>query len=186
MRDQKAVEISRFVSQFEHELLSEKDAWTQNEILILLREVLAEKAQGVKEEKEILEQQLYLLKRQREPVLNKLTEIDRSADRSARRVLWGFASIFVSQFAMIQYGTYLAFSWDIMEPITCGMTLGDVVCGYLFWVWTKRPYSLEGLKEHFFERKKGKLIKKNQVDYDNYEKTEEAIRIIRNRLRELE
>jgi len=67
----------------------------------LLREVLAEKAQGVKEEKEILEQQLYLLKRQREPVLNKLTEIDRSADRSARRVLWGFASIFVSQFAMI-------------------------------------------------------------------------------------
>jgi hypothetical protein len=56
------VEISRFVSQFEHELLNEhttggakKDAWTQNEILILLREVLAEKAQGVKEEKEILE-----------------------------------------------------------------------------------------------------------------------------------
>jgi hypothetical protein len=78
-----------------------KDAWTQNEILILLREVLAEKAQTVKEEKEILEQQLYLLKRQREPVLNRLTEIERSADRSAKRALWGFASIFVTQFALI-------------------------------------------------------------------------------------
>jgi len=101
-------------------------------------------------------------------MLHKLTEIDSSADRSARRVLWSFASVFVSQFAMIQYGTYLAFSWDIMEPITCGMTLGDVVCGYMFWIWTKRPYSLEGLKSHFFEKKKGKLIRKNQVDFDNY------------------
>jgi hypothetical protein len=119
-------------------------------------------------------------------MLNKLTEIDRGADRSARRVLWGFASIFVTQFAMIQYGTYLAFSWDIMEPITCGMTLGDVVCGYLFWIWTKKPYSLEGLKGHFYDRKKSKLIKRNQVDFDNYSKTEEAIHIIRNRLKELE
>jgi hypothetical protein len=32
-----------------------KDAWTQNEILILIREVLAEKAANAKEEREILE-----------------------------------------------------------------------------------------------------------------------------------
>lgn len=119
-------------------------------------------------------------------MLSKLTEIERAADRSARRVLWSFASIFVTQFALIQYGTYLAFSWDIMEPITCGMTLGDVVCGYFFWIWTKRPYSLEGLRDHFFERKKAKLVKKNAVDYENYLRTEEAIKIIKNRLKELE
>jgi len=33
-----------------------KNAWTQNEILILIREVLAEKASSAKEEREILEQ----------------------------------------------------------------------------------------------------------------------------------
>ena len=33
---------------------TKKDAWTQNEILILLREVLAEKASNAREEREIL------------------------------------------------------------------------------------------------------------------------------------
>lgn len=69
-----------------------------------------------------------------------------------------------------------------MEPFTCGMTLGDVICGYFFWIWTNKPYTLDGLRDHFFERKKNKLIKKRLVDYDNFLKTEEAIKIIRGRL----
>lgn len=87
---------------------------------------------------------------------------------------------------MVQYGTYIAFSWDIMEPITCGMTLGDAICAYLFWIWSKRPYSIEGLREFFFERKKQRLIKRYGMDYENFLKTEEAIKIIKSRLRELE
>ena len=69
MRDQKAVELARFLSKIENDLLSKekggfgKDVWTQNEILILIREVLATKAFTVKEEREILEQQLSLLER---------------------------------------------------------------------------------------------------------------------------
>ena len=73
-----------------------------------------------------------------------------------------------------------------MEPITCGMTLGDSICAYFFWVWSKRPYSLDGLREHFFERKKAKLIKKQSVDYENFIRTEEAIKIIKGRIKELE
>jgi len=64
--------------------------------MILAREVLAEKASTAKEEKEILQHQLQLLKIQREPMLQRLGEIDKSADRSARRALWGIASIFVT------------------------------------------------------------------------------------------
>lgn len=62
MRDQKAIEISRFLSELENEVCTNehntvtKDAWGQNDILILLREVIATKAQTIKEEKEILEQ----------------------------------------------------------------------------------------------------------------------------------
>lgn len=86
----------------------------------------------------------------------------------------------------MQYGTYVAFSWDIMEPITCGMTLGDAVMSYFFWIWSKRPYSIAGLKQYFFERKKEKLIRKRGLDYDNFLKTEEAIQIIKRRIKELE
>jgi len=61
MRDQNAVEVARFLSQFEHELLDDfgddpnKKQWTQNEVMILAREVIAEKAASAKEEREILE-----------------------------------------------------------------------------------------------------------------------------------
>lgn len=127
-----------------------------------------------------------LLKRQRGPMYAHLNEINLRADRTAMRVLTVFASVFVSQFALVQYGTYIAFSWDIMEPITCAMTLGDAIAAYFFWIWAKRPYSLEGLKDFFLTRKRNRLIKKHSVDYDNFVKTEEAIRIIKERLRELE
>jgi hypothetical protein len=116
----------------------------------LIREVLAEKASNAKEEREILEQKLYLLEKQKEPMVKKLEEVERFADRSARRALWSLASVFVTQFALVQYGTFIAFSWDIMEPFTCGMTLFDTLFGYLFWIRSGRPYSLDGLREHFF------------------------------------
>ena len=116
----------------------------------MIREVLAEKASNAKEEREILEQKLYLLEKQKEPMVKKLEEVERFADRSARRALWSLASVFVTQFALVQYGTFIAFSWDIMEPFTCGMTLFDTLFGYLFWIRSGRPYSLDGLREHFF------------------------------------
>ena len=59
MRDQNAVEVARFLSQFEKELIDDfgetKKEWTQNEVMILAREVIAEKAASAKEEREILE-----------------------------------------------------------------------------------------------------------------------------------
>mmetsp|Transcript_35316 Transcript_35316/g.26330 ORF Transcript_35316/g.26330 Transcript_35316/m.26330 type:complete len:89 (-) Transcript_35316:40-306(-) len=86
---------------------------------------------------------------------------------------------------LVQYGTYIAFSWDIMEPITCGMTLGDAVCSYLFWVWSKRPYSIQGLSDFFFERSKQKHIRKNKLDFEGLKQTDAAIKILRGRLDEL-
>jgi len=141
MRDQKALEMARFVSKFQQQI-QEKPVWNQNEILIMMREVLAQKARTVREEKEILEQQLALLKRQREPMFSKLKDIEMRADRTTRRALTSFLSVFVTQYIIVQYGTFVYFSWDIMEPITCGMTLGDAICSYFFWVWAKRPYTI--------------------------------------------
>ncbi len=73
-----------------------------------------------------------------------------------------------------------------MEPITCGMTLGDAVCGYFFWLRSGKPYNLQGLREHFYLRKRNRMIRKNALDYENFQKTEEAIKIIKERLKELD
>ena len=67
-------------------------------------------------------------------MFEKLEKINFSSTIKARRALFTFVSIFMLQFAAVQYGTYVAFSWDIMEPITCGMTLGDAILAYFFWI----------------------------------------------------
>ena len=74
------------------------------------------------------------------------------------------------------------FSWDIMEPITCVMTLGDAVIGYLFWMWTKKGYEANSVHKFFFERKMKKLIKKSKFDLERYNMVKDSISIIKKRL----
>jgi hypothetical protein len=70
---------------------------------------------------------------------------------------------------MSQYGTYIAFSWDIMEPIMCCITLSDAIASYAFWLWAGKPWDIDGLKNHFFDRKLKKLLKKNHINYEKYQ-----------------
>lgn len=76
--------------------------------------------------------------------------------------------MFVFQFALVQYGTYVAFSWDIMEPITCTMTLGDAIIGYFFWLITGRPYSLADVRANYYEKLLKKSMAKNNIDYEQF------------------
>ena len=68
-----------------------------------------------------------------------------------RRILTYFGVVF-GQYLAVMYGTYAVFSWDIMEPLTCGMTLADAFIAYCFWVWTKQNYDLGGIKQHYYQR----------------------------------
>jgi len=67
-----------------------------------------------------------------------------------------------------QYATYIAFSWDIVEPITACVTLSDAIAGYFFWLWSGKPWDLNELRGFFFDRKLKKLVKKNEIDYQKY------------------
>ena len=91
------------------------------------------------------------------------------ANVSASKTGLSFLAVFVLQFAATQYGTYVAFSWDIMEPICCAMTLGDAGIAYSFWVWSGKPWDLDGLKSFYYERKLRKLLKKEEIDYHVYQ-----------------
>ena len=105
--------------------------------------------------------------------------------KKAKRYLNFFVSVFLIQYGFVQYGTFVAFSWDVIEPITCAMTLGDACLAYLFWMISKKPYTLNGIREYFEGRAQRRLIKKYSLDYDNFLRTEKAIKIIKERLDEL-
>ena len=96
---------------------------------------------------------------------------------STRYAMLFFATI-GAQFSLFQYGTYVAFSWDIIEPITACTSLLDAVAAYFFWIWAGRPWDITAFRGYFFDRKLTKLFKKERVNkqrYDMLVETREAL-----------
>ena len=77
------------------------------------------------------------------------------------------------------------FSWDIMEPITCAMTLGDAVLGYLFWMWSKKGYEASTVHQYFYEGRLRRLMRREGFDYERYQMVRDSLRILKQRLYEI-
>ena len=93
-----------------------------------------------------------------------------------------FVSIILFQFMLSQYGTYVAFSWDIMEPITACVSLSDAIAGYMFWLWTGKPWDLDSLRSHYYEKALAKNFAKHKINVHEYEMLKEARKRILKRL----
>ena len=87
----------------------------------------------------------------------------------AQRAGFTFVSVLLIQFALSQYGTYIAFSWDIMEPIMACVSLSDAIAGYFFWIWAGRPWDLDAVRAHFYERELNKRLAKYKINREEME-----------------
>ena len=85
-----------------------------------------------------------------------------------------FMSIILAQYAFTQYGTYVMFSWDIMEPITAMMSLSDAIVGYWFWLLKGKPWNLNDLRAHYYERALMKNFSKKNINYQQYQMLKRA------------
>ena len=110
---------------------------------------------------------------------------EKRADILAKRRVLTYFGIIFTQFLLTQYGTYAIFSWDIMEPLTCGMTLGDAIIAYLFWIATKTSYTMGNIYKSTYDRKKSKFAKRIGYSQDTYKKTSKAIDVMKKRVQEL-
>ncbi len=165
--------------------INQKERWTKDDFVDEAFEGLVQIAHGIREEKDILQSQYDLLKNHRRPLDVVKSNIEHEAEIHAKRKVFSLFYIIAAQFALVQYGTYILFSWDIMEPITCAMTLGDACLAYFFWMRTKSSYTLSGIFNHFYLKRKNKLAKRENFNQENYEKIETALNILKKRIREL-
>jgi len=77
---------------------------------------------------------------------------------------------------MFQYGTYVAFSWDIIEPITACVSLTDAIAGYYFWMWAGKPWDLDSLRSFFYDRAlQKKKFKSRHEEYHELLKFREKV-----------
>lgn len=184
MNDEDAIILSKFSSQMLEHTKSVEN-WTKEKYVNVACNVLVNEANIANMERKILINQRELLKKHRMPLAVQKVKIEKSADVYAHKKIWQMFSIIMAQYFMSQYGTYVVFSWDILEPITCAMTLGDAIVAYFFWMWTKTAYCMGNIREHYFLKKKKKLSKKFGYNEEQHNKINRATQILKQRIAEL-
>mmetsp|Transcript_23544 Transcript_23544/g.27274 ORF Transcript_23544/g.27274 Transcript_23544/m.27274 type:complete len:368 (-) Transcript_23544:14-1117(-) len=86
-------------------------------------------------------------------------------NKARRRLKWFFGWIF-TQIVLLQYGTYSAFNWDIMEPITCLLGILDLIIAYSFWLMTNKGYSYGMISRNYQEKHKARFAQKDELDLE--------------------
>lgn len=82
----------------------------------------------------------------------------------------------IGQFGFIMWGTFFYLSWDIMEPISYVMMLGNFTFGMLFYAKYKEELELSTLQEMLSGKFSKGLYRRNGIDAIKLEALEREIR----------
>lgn len=145
--------------------LKDRETVSKDFLTVLANKVLTARSL-IKEYHEDYHMAYYtIFKEQHARELALMDTIEKRAKLSADRWCRSFWQVLLTQFFFTQYGTYYLYSWDIMEPITCMMTMGDTAIGYYFWIFTRGfKYESGGIWDYFYQRKKAILCRRNKLN----------------------
>jgi len=169
---------SRILSHFVKLLITEANKIDSPKIdshylKIAVKKILGEMALKEKLQEQDLQLQVEFLESKLKDWQMKKEIIIKKLDNKGKRRVNFFLGFTLTQIALIQYGTYVAFSWDIIEPITCLLGVVDLIIAYLFWLRSNREYSFEELNSHYIFRRINSRLNKELTELSllktNYE-----------------
>lgn len=172
----KAQASTLLFSSIAQRLESESDTkeFSRDDVSLMLREAMSGHCFNVYKERERLIQDLELIDNALKPMQYEVKKAKKVSHVKSVRSGITFFSIILAQFAFSQYGTYVMFSWDIMEPIMACVSLSDAIAGYMFWLWTGKPWDLDSLRTHYYEKALAKNFNKHKINMHEYEMLKES------------
>ena len=118
--------------------------------------------------------------------LDRLKEqIEKRADKSATRILWGLAGGAVMQGAIIARLTWWDLSWDIMEPVTYLLTFFSSVIFLGYFQRYRLDFSYGTLRGSIHQRRRVRFYRRARFDGKSYEHLCQTIQNIQDELIEL-
>lgn len=102
-------------------------------------------------------------------------KLDKKADFRSRALLALTSSIFFAQFGFIMSGTFVYYSWDVMEPISYVMMLGNFSVGMLFYAAFKRDLQLTTLRQMLAQRFAEGIYRRRGLDISRVRQLEREI-----------
>lgn len=85
----------------------------------------------------------------------------------------------MAQFGFIMSGTFVYYSWDVMEPISYVMMLGNFTAGMMFYAAYKDELQLTTVKEMLAGRFARGIYRRKGFDIERLESLEEEIKELR-------
>ncbi|CAG9315603.1 unnamed protein product [Blepharisma stoltei] len=118
--------------------------------------------------------------------LIKLLELDERIDKKAARftngVFWMGFGILSMQFAYIGAGTYVFYSWDIMEPQAYLITLANFITGVSIYAVKRQEFSMESMYDVIKNKRKNYLAKSYGLDRERLEFLKEEVNRLKKKL----
>lgn len=149
--------LSKFVNHIVDEILKVKSRETGKINMYALRKIIENKIQKdclrIKSEVETVDKMLVVLQEKRQLLQEIKAQVHESVLKRSQRRLKVLYSLIFAQVLFTQYGTYVKYSWDVMEPITCLMGIVDMIMAYTFWMMNNSSYSLETFEQNFIDNK---------------------------------
>lgn len=97
------------------------------------------------------------------------SKIQRKSVRFANMVLSMGLATLMSQWTFVATGTYVFFSWDIMEPITYCMSLTNMCVALGFYTYRNQEFVLASVFDSLIDRKRRQLYGRLGIEPERLE-----------------
>jgi len=121
------------------------------------------------------QQELEALTKEAHAFEQRKSELAQRAARNADMCLFSSLLFLGAQGFAVARLTWWELSWDIMEPVTYMLTFTAVFGGFVYFNYTKRDYTYEGLRDSMIAKRVTKYLKKEGLDPQQYEKVKAKI-----------
>lgn len=113
----------------------------------------------------LIEEMLSTLYTKKEFLLELKEEARLDSENSAKRRVRMLFYLVSAQILFSQYGTYVKYSWDILEPITCLFGIFDMIVGYSYWMMNDKNFSYENFEKGYLDQRVEKDLGK-QIGFE--------------------
>lgn len=113
-------------------------------------------------------------------------ELDRSARRATHRTIALMLAYLAVQNGLFLYGTFVMYSWDIIEPITYFWGQSFMLLCFAYFIKSERQWGFSGVQERLVDAKRRRRYRREGFDIDKYERDYATVQLYRQRIRVLE
>jgi hypothetical protein len=93
---------------------------------------------------------------------------DQRASRSTSLLVWTGLATLTAQWGLMFHLTYVAYSWDVTEPIAFFLQFGTGILGYMFYCITRKEYTYECMSQLHLTRVQRRSYDRFNFDFAGY------------------